>query len=452
MTPEQQKALALSRARRRRAEAEQIDQVPVEQPIQQQVQQPAQQLVEPSFAQGIGEKFDVRRGKVTDLMEQLARSTNEEVLNPNRVGLPSFLLQTAGQVAGGALDIAGEGLAAAGRFGAEKFSQAFPEQARSLRGGMAALRSMEVPFQSPATRQAAAGVKTGVQKAAELAEKYPKQAGELGAVANILSVAAPFKGAGQRSMGKKLAQRKEFTDNLILKNTTPLQKRDIVERSVQVGKKVRVNLTPRENAISNEVAKLKGVKPKNTLLQNQNIIQSEIDKTLKALDKRLASSKVRINRQGMNSYIENNVNKALEANKLTPTVGKKALRDFTDLGKELLAKHPNTPSGVLKARREFDRLVKRAKPTVSHTELEKPFDDLVHTVRSSMNDLVAESAPEAGVKSALKKTSHLISAVEAIVPKTTKELTKKSTSKLVRGAESLARFSILAKTSHMVRK
>ena len=106
----------------------------------------------------------------------------------------------------------------------------------------------------------------------------------------------------------------------------------------------------------------------------------------------------------------------------------------------------------MKARREFDRLVNRAKPTVSRTELEKPFDDLVHTVRSSMNDLVAESAPEAGVKSALKKSSNLISAVEAIVPKTTKELTKKSTSKLVRGAESLARFSILAKTSHMVRK
>jgi hypothetical protein len=441
MTPEQKKALALSRARRRRAEAESI------QPVQE-----VQPVEEPSFASRVGEKLDVRRGNVTDLMEGLARSTNEDVLDPNRIGLPSFLLQTVGQTAGGALDIVGEGLSSVGRFGAEKLTEAFPEKARSLRGGMAALRSMEMPFQSPATRKAEETAKAGIQKASELAQKYPKQAGELGAVANILSVAAPFKDAGQRSMGKQLAKRKEFVDDLILKNTTPLQKRDIVERSVQVGKKVRVNLTPRENAISNEVSKLKGVKPKNTLLQNQNVIQSEIDKTLKALDKRLAGSKVRINRQGMNSYIETNVNKALEANKLTPTVGKKALKDFTDLGKELLAKHPNTPSGILKARREFDRLVKKAKPTVSHTELEKPFDDLVHTVRSSMNDLVAESAPEAGVKAALKKSSHLISAVEAIVPKTTKDLTQKSTSKLVRGAESLARFSILAKTSHMVRK
>jgi len=170
ITLEQQQALALAAAKRRRSEAGA--------PVQKQPQKP--------FVERVSQRLSQRGENITNLAGQLGDPKTS--LDPvKRVGLPSFALQTAGQVSGGVLDIFGEGISSL----ASTAEEAFPEQAKALRGGMAALRSIDVPFKSGATRDFGKAVTAGSEKFSELKEQYPRQAGELGAATNILMLASP---------------------------------------------------------------------------------------------------------------------------------------------------------------------------------------------------------------------------------------------------------------------
>jgi len=399
----------------------------------------AQAPQEQSFLERSGERLAERGENIAGLAGQMFSGE----INPSkRIGLPSFAEQSAGQVFGGALDVVGEGISS----GISAAAEAFPEAARTARGGMAAFHSTDIG------RSLMSGIETVGQGLSTLEEKYPKQMGELGAAANILTGLSPLRATRAGRAAKARTKREAFTDNLILRNSTPTQMKELAGRSRQVGKKVAIDLTDFEKAVSVEVGKLRAVKPKNTLLRNQNVIQSEITKTLGALDKRLAPSKVRINRDGISKLIDFEVDKVMKANVLVPLESQKRLKAFAQLGKDILDKHPNTPAGLLKARREFDRLVKDKKKTVFDTPEELPLNDVVRSVRSSINDIIDKSVPDLKVRASLDKSHKLIDAVETMIPKSAKEIAAHGKGKIQRGAESLARFAVLGKVSSVVRK
>jgi len=399
----------------------------------------AQVPQEQSFLERSGERLAERGENIAGLAGHIVSGETD----PNkRMGLPSLGLQTAGQVAGGALDVVGEGISS----GISELAGAFPEAARTARGGMAAFRSTDIG------RSLMSGIKSVGQGLSALEEKHPKPMAEVGAAANVLSALSPFRATRAGRTAKARTKRETFTDNLILRNTTPTQMKELASRSRQVGKKVEIDLTDFEKAVSTEVGKLRAVRPKNTLLRNQNVIQSEITKTLDALDKRLAPSKVRINRDGVNKLIDFEVDKAMKTNVLVPLESQKRLKAFVQLGKDILDKHPNTPAGLLKARREFDRLVKNKKKTVFDTPEELPLNDVVRSLRGSINDIIDKSVPDLRVRATLDKSHKLIDAVETMIPKSAKEIAAHGKGKIQRGAESLARFAVLGKVSSVVRK
>lgn len=402
MTLEQRQALALAAARRKRAEAG----APAQQPQQA-----------PPFLARVKERLSERGENIANVASQIGAP--ETRFDPvQRVGLPSLALQTVGQASGGALDILGEGISSLATTAAE----AFPEQAKALRGGIAALRSMDIPFQSEATRDFSKALTSGAEGISALKETFPKQSGELGAATNILTLASPKKATRAKRISKARHKSRAFTDDFVLENTTAKQRKLLAKRSTQVGKNVEVKLTPFERAMSMEVRKIKGISPKNTPLKNMNLMQTELGRTLKGLDKRLATSTVRVNREGVGNLIDVNVDKVLGGNRLLPRANKKELSDFMKITKDILGDYPNTPAGILKARRKFDELVAIEKPAVFNTPSQKPLNDLVLSTRRIMNDVIDKSAPKLKVKESLAKSHRLITAIENVVPKAEKHI------------------------------
>ena len=89
---------------------------------------------------------------------------------------------------------------------------------------------------------------------------------------------------------------------------------------------------------------------------------------------------------------------------------------------EIVKKHPNTPAGLLAARREFDEVLRNQLPKTFDANAYNIFSTTTQSVRGSINSLINESVPKAFVKKRLKEQHNLFSAIDMLAPKAAKDI------------------------------
>ena len=218
-----------------------------------------------------------------------------------------------------------------------------------------------------------------------------------------------------------------------------------VERSTQKGifKETVVTLNKNEQAILNEVRKVKGVSASKSAQTNSGLLVKETNRLGDNLDKVLKNSNVIIPPSTVNKTIDD----AIEA-LLNPQTGNIYLKnnqsvaamigDFATQAKEIFSRFPSTPSGLLAARKEFDNVVRAQLG-------DKAFDannitamnEAMRIVRSSVNGLINTNVPSAFVQKNLTRQARLFSARDVVSVKAIDEA-KKFTGRLF---QNISRFA-----------
>jgi hypothetical protein len=100
----------------------------------------------------------------------------------------------------------------------------------------------------------------------------------------------------------------------------------------------------------------------------------------------------------------------------------KLAEKYLNRAQKIYAKNNMTPAGLLKSRKEFDRLVEDGKKAYAFDSNEaKALNKVVATIRTKMNDFLSEKVPDVSVKDKLRKQHLLYEAENNIAPKAAKE-------------------------------
>jgi len=345
---------------------------------------------------------------------------------------PETLLQLTGKVGvGGVLDTMGEAFVS----GVEGLSAITPDIIEDPLIDLVtetAQSFMETDLGQAGLEAFEAGVEAwGAFKA-----ENPRAARNIEAGVNIGLFAAPVKGkpktgakptiagrAGEVMEAKAVAQtarqKADFIDELVMPKPTAKVRREQVARTTEEGplrtKKVEPSVA--ERVMADEVSLIEGVGASETLQGNFNIIQKEVNDSVKRLIARLKKNDVLIPRREVASALERVSARLDDIPLLTGSAAETATR-VMDMAKKIVAKHPGTASGLLKARKEFDRLVRKER---GDKALDPARDNAMsiatREVRQAMNDLIAAKVVKVPVKASLKKQSTLLRTMDNLEPK-----------------------------------
>ncbi len=413
-----------------------LDAPPIQQDIQQTVDLPEGFILDEPEQEELGllGSISERLGKRADIFEELTAAPPES--NIESLGKGFQLLGNV--VAGGALDIVGETVSA-GFANISKLASALTPDAIE---GPVSEKVKEIFTSAVGTDVAQAGISAasqGIEAYQEWAQANPEAAKNIDAAANLALVALPVKGApkgggliGPPKQGRLLrgaaaldktidTKQKDFIADLVSPVKTKAVLEDEAKRSVR-GKFGTTEVIPsaKDVSLSNAVSRVDGVKAGNTLVQNQNAIQAANLAEGKNLAVLLKDTKVKIPRAEIKKAMDGVV-KTLELDPLIVGDAVKTGEKLLKNAKSILDKHPNTPSGVLAARKEFDALVRKQKPKAFNPATENAMSTALRETRQAMNGIIEKAAPSVTVRESLNFQSNLFAALDNIAPKVAKE-------------------------------
>lgn len=278
-------------------------------------------------------------------------------------------------------------------------------------------------------------------KAGQLKQNHPITAADIGAVGNILSVIPAAKpaeaaldvtgsaltkaGEAASQMGTdQIANRQaSFAKDLVMPKPTKAVLEDQVDRTTQspiLGRKIVTPSAAEQTAIDN-VAQIPGVSKMKSFQANYNIINDAKNQEAEDLITKLKANDVAI----PDDTIINNlatVRQNLAASPYVVGDGAKAAENTVNSALDIIQNHPQTASGLLQARKEFDSFIASQKGDKAfNPALESPITNAVQQVRQSINNMVDQAVPDAGVKASLAKQSSLYNALDNIAPKAAAE-------------------------------
>lgn len=333
-------------------------------------------------------------------------------------------VQAAGQVVGGALDIAGEALVSPFKAG----FRALPTPAQeTLRAGGRALA------ETPPVQAGLELIRKGARAFGEFERETPQAAKTVSSLGNILLAGLPVgktlarkaTGLERKARVQVVKKRKDFINDLISPEPTKKILTEQAARTTEKGiiKEKVVALTPRETKIAKEVNKIKTLKKGKSIQYNRNQVGKQIETLAKGLEKDVRKSSVVLAKDRSAKAIDNSITKMIDEN---PIIGSDV--SLTNMAKNvqrnaarILNKHPNTPLGVLKSRKEFDKWAKGIRKNTFDDTTTNSFKESVKTIRTTMNNLVDEATPSASVKHKLKRQNLLFDALDNIDPKAATE-------------------------------
>ena len=271
----------------------------------------------------------------------------------------------------------------------------------------------------------------------EYKKYHPQDAKNIESAINIGLLLAPAKtkakagptklgkaaGAIQKSAEKSAIQnRAGFIEKLITPERTKKVLVDEVARTTEKGvgpfKTSVVKLTPREAEVAAEVTRIAGVGKKHTVQQNYNIIADHNIKLAQKLEQDLGKRRLFTSSSQVSKNIDDAVTKLVQENPVIVGNAEKTAQRIAQKAKELVKAQPQTPQGILKARKELDAWVRSQKGSkIFDPEMENTLSVSVRTVRQSMNDSISKYVPGVKVKSELKRQSLLYDALENMGPK-----------------------------------
>lgn len=323
--------------------------------------------------------------------------------------------------------LAGRGIEAAG----EKFAELDPNVQRNLRalGEVApfAIPGAVVSRPLGAAGQALKGITKPIGKAAreavdllperiakpvtEFAEAVPTTVGEVG---------EKLVKAGEKQVAKR---REAFLDDLVLPRQTAKQvEKQIGEGRVEEGGIFRgrkIELSPKEKAIAQEVDKLSEVISSKTLLNNNKSIQKAVDTKAKELVKSLEGRNVIFAKDEIKIKLNAEIEDILETEIL---LGDASIRNTAKrlLGSvdEIIEGRPETVAGVLQMRKDFDNKVRDTFGDIFKDDTKVKAMNVVNDrIRTRMNNFIEEKVPDVGVKKSLNEQHLLLKATDNITPK-----------------------------------
>lgn len=224
--------------------------------------------------------------------------------------------------------------------------------------------------------------------------------------------------AGGKQVREKL---KKFTDELILPIvTTKEAERRVASMVVPKGLgSDKYVLSNSEKIVSATIAKIDGVSPSNHMQKNYNIIRDYNYK----IGNELVIKLDKMNLQPLVSNPSKTIDEVMatlsKTNQILASVGKGRKEAIINKAKELL-EGVRTPAGLLKARKEFDKVMLERVDTRLLTDIAAGDKLVVETVRGAMNTVLHESVPS-GVKGILSRQSKMFDAMYNIVPKAAKQ-------------------------------
>lgn len=367
-----------------------------------------------------------RLGEVQDTVSDLRRGA----VDPIQAGT-----QIVGQGGFGSfLDVAGESLAAPVRAGFREL----PEQAQeSIRAGGSALLKTQPVQAGIGLLQQAAG------KFSEFEKERPQAAKTAKALGNIALSAFPIASKTLLKKAKKLEtkaqkqitdRREKFVDELVRPEQSKKVLIEQAKRTNEEGflKTKIVSLSKREKEMAIEASKIKTMTRKRSLQFNRNEISNKISKINKELETDLRKSSVVLAKDKVKKAINNSIKKLVDENPFikSETATRNMAHNVQRNAERILAKHQNTPFGVLKARKEFDNWALKLNKRAFDSSTATAFKDSLLTIRKTMNKIINDNVPSATVKQRLKSQNLLLDVMDNIDPKIASEQGKNAITRL----------------------
>ena len=286
------------------------------------------------------------------------------------------------------------------------------------------------------------GVTDLIQNASELAEQNPEIAKDIQNVVDIAILASSAKvkkpadgkvsksvqraGAKLEASGTKAiaTEKQSFARRLLRPFQTKKVKEAQVARTTETGrgalKTSTIAPTAAELKAEQAVLKIPGVSSKKTMQQNFNVISTANKKEALALQSSISAKNFPISADDVAVKIKVIKNKLAASPVITGDAEKtasKLLRGF----EKFVNQNEKTGSGLLKARKSYDKWVRSQKPSIFDAKAESAFTTANREIRSAFNTLLEEKAPTLGIKESLAQQSALFKAMETLVPKAAKE-------------------------------
>lgn len=380
------------------------------------------------------------KGDVENRAEKIGEASGRD-----KMGEQSFLEttgQVAGQVAGGATDALGEGVASAAKGVHSAASTVAPKATGFIDEKTSQL--MHTIAQSKFGQEGIKAIQQGGKAWSDFSQKHPAAAADVDAIYNIATIAIPT-GKGGKAVeeaasqvpgkltqvgdkliesGKQLSQKKsqDFVKDLISPEETKSVKLNQVGRTTEEGrlKTKVVEPSPKEKAIAEAVSKLPEVSSKNTVQGNYNAIKDEVSREAESLQKTLTTNKITFDKNEFKQKLQG-VSKSLGESAVLVGDAETSANRVMQKMNQLIDQHPNTPAGLLQARKDLDKWLISQKGSIFDPKSENAMTIAVREIRQATNGFIAEKVPEAKVLESLQKQNHLYDAMDNIRPKAAKE-------------------------------
>jgi len=384
---------------------------------------------DPTFIDSIGTAWDRRKEEILETREDT--KTGE-------IGFGEGLVQTTGQYAGLGADVIGEGIVHTFQTIGDGIEYAFPE---TYEGAADSIKEATAwVMESEAGKYAAEEASKGFAAYSKWKKANPQDAKTFESVVNVAILFSPYKtkvnanpvpsfgrkqymGAGLQA--KATAQAGKTRANKIQDMLFPGKlDKETVHRASQVGLNKRTYVLPNalEKEMIDNVSKIKGIKYARGDLHNLNVIKQENITIAKGLQESLEKSAKDISVP--NSFVFKQIDDdiaGLLKNNVSITKDKEImtfLEGYVNAAKRIIAEHPQTPSGLLAARKAFDaQLRAEGKDLAFNAGRESAQKTAINTLRRTINKSIHDSVPDKNVKASLAKQSSLWRATDMLAPK-----------------------------------
>jgi len=353
------------------------------------------------------------------------------------ISAPSYALQYVGQGAGTANDVVGAGVSAAASAAAPYVPQVVKDAAGTVAAGAKAV------YDSGALDYLGAkALKAGGEEWTQFKSKHPEAAANIEATANIgttiasmyvpaaaVGTAAIKGGAAVSSVPK--ARLNKYIQELVIpegpksEKISQLRKGNVETEPLikglpksKINYKEVVKPTAREQEQAYYLSQIDGIKKKGIVQDNLNVVNKSVDDDVNNLVKRIREVDVPIVAGRVQKNLNGVISTLSKDRTLTGSSADIASETLVPEFMSIYSRHPQTASGLLQARKEFDQFVLSQKNKVYEDSNKlSAVKNAADSVRGSINDLIAERVPDVDVKESLRRQSLTLEARDTIAEK-----------------------------------
>lgn len=282
------------------------------------------------------------------------------------------------------------------------------------------------------------GIDTVVKKLNELVTKYPQVAKD---IQNVIDIATIGVGSGaQKPIGVALEKtgvaleksgvtaakiaKNNFAQELVRPIETKTVKLEQVGRTTEAGglfKKDIITPTSSELESAKQVSQIPGISSNNTFQKNFNLVRDYNVNQAKQLESDIIKYDFIIPKKEVISKLDAVAKTLTTENPLIVGDAEKTANRLIAGAKKIIQENEGKGSGLLKARKQYDKWVLTQKPKAFDANSENAFTIANRAIRDTLNTTLDENAVNLGVKDSLQRQSSLYNAMENIAPKAAAE-------------------------------